>query len=84
MALLKTIETVHGFQALNAYHRVEAVSLISKTQMSFHVRSYVDLEKPFFSEQVFTTVYQLDGENPIKQAYKNLKTFPDFIDSQDC
>jgi len=84
MALSKTIETVHGFQAVDAYHRVEAVSLLSKEQMSFHVRSYMDLDKPFFAEQIITAPYLLEGKNPIKQAYENLKTLPEFIDSQDC
>ena len=84
MALSKTIETIHGFQALNAYHRVEAVSLINKEQISFHVRSYTATNKPFFVEQVMTAPYQLDGENPIKQAYSYLKTHDQFIDSKDC
>ena len=84
MALSKTIETVHGFQALNAYHRVEAVSLISKEQISFHVRSYTTLDKPFFDEQIITAPYLLEGENPIKQAYENLKTLPKFANSQNC
>jgi len=84
MALSKTIETVHGFQALNAYHRVEAVSLISKEQISFHARSYTASDKPFFAEQVITAPYQLDGANPIKQAYNHLKTLPEFAGATDC
>lgn len=84
MALSKTIETVHGFQALNAYHRVEAVSLNSKEQIRFHVRSYTAIDKPFFAEQVITAPYQLDGANPIKQAYNHLKTLPDFAGATDC
>lgn len=84
MALSKTIETVYGFQALNAYHRVEAVSLISKEQISFHVRSYVASDKPFFAEQVLSCAYVLEGENPIKQAYKHLKTLPAFDGAVDC
>ena len=84
MALSKTIGTVQGFQALNAYHRVEAISLIGKEQISFHVRSYTTKDKPFFVEQVMVAPYQLDGENPIKQAYANLKTLPEFSDAVDC
>lgn len=84
MALSKTIDTVHGFQALDAYHRVVAVSLVGKDQISFHARSYAATDKPFFVEQVLTAPYQLDGENPIKQAYANLKTLPEFSDAGDC
>ena len=84
MALSKTLETVHGFQAINAYHRVEAVTLIGKNQISFHVRSYAATDKPFFAEQIFTAPYELDGTNPIKQAYDHLKTLPKFTGATDC
>ena len=84
MALSKTIDTAHGFQALNAYHRVEAVSLINKEQIGFHVRSYTATDRPFFVEQVMTAPYQLDGENPIKQAYVYLKTIEEFAGATDC
>lgn len=84
MALSKTIDTVHGFQALNAYHRIEAVSLVNKEQLSFHLRSYTATDKPFFVEQVMSAPYQLDGQNPIKQAYEHLKTLSEFSDATDC
>ena len=84
MALAKTVQTVHGFQALNAYHRVEAVSLIGKDQIGFHVRSYVSQDKPFFAEQVITAEYVIDGENPIKQAYEHVKTLSEFAGTVDC
>ena len=84
MALAKTVTTVHGFEAVNAYHRVEAVRLESKTAMSFHVRSYTSVDKPFFEESVLSCAYALDGENPIKQAYKHVKTLPEFAGATDC
>lgn len=84
MALAKTVSTVHGLQAVNAYHRVEAVRLESKTAMSFHIRSYTAPDKPFFEESVLSCAYQLDGENPIKQAYEHIKTLPEFEDATDC
>jgi hypothetical protein len=84
MALSKTITTVHGFKAVDAYHRVEAVALPAKDQMTFHVRSYTSTDKPFFVEQVVSCVYDLDGANPIKQAYEYLKTLPEFEGATDC
>lgn len=84
MALSKTIETVHGFQASNAYHRVEAVSLIGKEQIRFHVRSYMAVDKPFFAEQTMISAYNLNLDNPIKQAYNHLKTLPEFAGAVDC
>jgi hypothetical protein len=84
MALAKTVSTVHGLQAVNAYHRVEAVRLESKTAISFHIRSYTATEKPFFEESVLSCAYAIDGDNPIKQAYTHLKTLPEFSGATDC
>lgn len=84
MALLKTVSTVHGLQAVNAYHRVEAVTLQNKETITFHVRSYLATDKPFFMESVLSCGYAIDGENPIKQAYKYLKTLPEFAGATDC
>ena len=84
MALLKTVSTVHGLQAVNAYHRVEAVTLQNKETITFHVRSYLATDKPFFMESVLSCAYAIDGENPIKQAYEYLKTSPEFAGATDC
>jgi hypothetical protein len=84
MALSKTVTSVHGFQAVNAYHRVEAIALTSKTELRFHVRSYAATDKPFFAESVLSCAYMLDGANPIKQAYDHLKTVPEFSGATDC
>lgn len=84
MALAKTVSTVHGFQAVNAYHRVEALSLTSKEQINFYIRSYTSVDKPFFEERVLSCAYALDGDNPIKQAYAHLKTLPEFAGATDC
>ena len=84
MALSKTTTTVHGFEAVNAYHRVEAVAIKGKDSFSFHVRSYKEANLPFFSEQVISAAYDLEGANPIKQAYLHLKTLPEFAGAVDC
>ena len=84
MALSKTVLSAYGFQATNAYHRVEAVSLVGKETINFHVRSYVAVDKPFFAEQVLSCAYNLEGANPIAQAYAHLKTLPDFAGAADC
>lgn len=84
MALAKTVSTVHGFQAVNAYHRVESVRLESKTAMSFHIRSYTAPDKPFFTESVLSCAYDIAGDNPIAQAYEHLKTLPEFAGATDC
>jgi hypothetical protein len=84
MALSKTLTSPSGFVANNAIHRVEAVLLIGKDQIRFHVRSYATPDKPFFQEQVLTAPYDLSGSNPIAQAYEHLKTLPEFEGAVDC
>ncbi len=82
MALSKTIETPQGFTATNAYHRVEGVSL-TKMQLAFRVRSYVQADKPAFGDQAYECAYDLTGENPIRQAYLHLKTLPEWASAED-
>ena len=84
MALQKTVFTIHGFEAINAYHRVEEVKLKTKKDMIFYVRSYTLTEKPFFVEYAMSCEYELDGANIIKQAYEYLKTLPEFEGATDC
>lgn len=84
MALSKTVNTPHGFQAVDAYHRVEAVQLKGKTEIGFCLRSYTSPDKPFFQEELFSSAYDLNGDNPIEQAYKYLKTLPEFENAKDC
>lgn len=84
MALAKTVLTIYGFKAVNAYHRVEGVKLENKTAMSFHIRSYTATDKPFFEENVLSCAYEIDGNNPIAQAYEHLKTLPEFAGATDC
>jgi hypothetical protein len=83
MALKKTVITPHGFKAENAYHRVENVKLQNKNTILFHVRSYKDSTSCFFHEQFVSCSYEIDGENPIKQAYEYLKTTKEFSTAED-
>jgi hypothetical protein len=47
MALKKTVTSQHGFEAVNAYHRVGLVTLTAKNKISFSVCSHKDVDKPF-------------------------------------
>ena len=40
MALQKTVTTTQGFTTINAYFRVEGLSLVSKTKISFQICGY--------------------------------------------
>lgn len=84
MALQKTITTVHGIEVQKAYCRVEGLCLESKSKIKFRVRSSIDGEHPHFSDDEYSCDYVLSGENPIKQAYRYLKTLPAFDGADDC
>ena len=84
MALIKTVNTDFGLEIQDAHHRVENVALIAKDKMSFQVRSRVHVENPIFDEKLHVCSYNINGENPIAQAYAYLKTLEQFIDAVDC
>jgi hypothetical protein len=85
MALKKTSQTAFGIEVADAYHRVEGLKLVGKDQIAFQVRSYKDNSGlPHFADAAAGCAYNLNGENPIKQAYVYLKTTPEFADAQDC
>jgi hypothetical protein len=85
MALKKTIITEQGFEAVDAYHRVEGVRLNGKTSMFFQVRSYKDDSGvPAFADASYDAAYSINGLNPIAQAYAHIKTQPEFAGAIDC
>jgi hypothetical protein len=84
MAIKKTVNTPCGFEAIDAYHRVEGVQ-INKGKMNFQVRIYKENSGSHnFAELSFYCEYDIQGDNPIKQAYKYLKTLPEFANAVDC
>lgn len=84
MALKKTVVTPQGFDAVDAYHRVEGVRLIGTSAIAFQVRSSKDKTSPHFSDVEFEAAYDLNGDNPLAQAYAHLKSVPEFSDAEDC
>lgn len=84
MALSKTINTPHGITVTDAYHRVEGLELLSKSTASVHLRVYANTAMAAISDMAFIVPYDLDGPNPIRQAYLHLKTLPEFANAVDC
>ena len=84
MALKKTLSTKFGFDIPNAYVRIEGIRIINKFEIKFQVRSYVNIESSHFNDVEYTCNYNIDGVNPIKQAYEHLKTLPEFAGAVDC
>lgn len=84
MALNKTTTSLQGFEAVNAYHRVQGLCLVTNQNMTFRVYAYKDIAFPAFADSGYYCAYNITGENPIKQAYEHLKTLPEFANATDC
>ena len=85
MALQMTKTTRHGFVAENAYHRVEQLTITNKNSLQFIVKSYKDASVELsFNDSSYDAEYDIQGDNPIRQAYKHLKTLPEFSGATDC
>ena len=86
MAFKKTVDTQIGVSINDAYHRVEFVTIDkSKKRIDFHLRNYKDASSTsWISDALQTCEYDIDGANPIAQAYVYLKTLPEFAGATDC
>ena len=97
MALNKSIITEQLVKVESAYHRVEGIIHPSKSEIKFHLRSYVikdvvdnsgvQIKSPhdvFFSERVISCGFEISNTNAWEQAYAYLKTLPEFKDAADC
>lgn len=87
MALKKTITLIDNFEIevsiVDAYIRVGRIEGDKDKILAF-----VDIMKEqggrSFKTELYTLDHNLDGGNPIKQAYKYLKTLPEFEGATDC
>ena len=85
MALSKTVKTPQGFDAVNAYHRVESLSVQGKSELIFSASSYKDKDQAIsFSSKRIVCPYSIDGGNVFEQAYQHLKETEEFAGSVDC
>jgi|APSaa5957512535_1039671.scaffolds.fasta_scaffold51932_1 hypothetical protein len=83
MALQKTVTTNNGFDAPDAYHRVEGIEFINKTTMRFRIRSHKATGLSPFADEGAECAYDVNGENPFAQAYAHLKTLTEFTGASD-
>jgi hypothetical protein len=80
------VQFIHGYVCDAAYVRVSTITLIGKTAMKFLVLYFPSAERitmNFYSKE-YSAPYDLDGPNPIRQAYLHLKTLPEFAGATDC
>lgn len=89
MALEKTFLTAQGFEAVNAYHRVEKIDVVSKTEILLDVRSYKNKPEPdktpvLLSSFVVSVPFDVNGSGVFTQAYSGLKQTANFENATDC
>jgi hypothetical protein len=84
MALKKTITLFGDIEVNNAYLRVEDISIFDKTKLVFSIVGRKTSESQKINSNPHNCDYNINGENPIKQAYLHLKTLPEFADAVDC
>jgi hypothetical protein len=74
------IKLDHNTIKIDCYSKVETAS-VSKQNATFNV-SFKYSNGILFKN--YDCAYDINGENPIKQAYLHLKTLPEFADAVDC
>ena len=87
MAISKTIQAVDNFNETipfeNAYIKIDSVSG-GKELMSCFISAYKQSDRSKIHSYHSQFVPVLDGDNFIKQAYKHIKTLPEFVNAVDC
>lgn len=68
-------------KATDVYCKVESIMGTKEKQQAV-VRMYAD--ETLIDSKVYEFVPNMDGDNFIKQAYKYLKTLPEFTGATDC
>ena len=82
MALQKTI-TFKGITVSGAYIKIQSFSG-SKELLKFDVATHSRIGEQTIAITSFEMPYNIEGANPIKQAYDYLKSLPEFTGSIDC
>jgi hypothetical protein len=82
MALSHNTE-INGIQLQGAYVKVERVT-VTKDSLSIELVWRASKKSPPIKNKHFNLPYDLEGANPLAQAYRNLKTLPEFAGAEDC
>lgn len=82
MAIQKTLN-FKEVVVTDAYIRVRRFEG-NKQNIVCHVEMCANAEAPAFDTMAFEMSYDLEGANPLKQAYENLKAMPQFSGAVDC
>ena len=87
MALAKTLELVDNFGETisfsNAYVRIDQTTT-NKARCLATYKIFRNKNGQELQQRLINFSLDLDGPNPIKQAYLHLKTLPEFEGATDC
>jgi hypothetical protein len=87
MALQSSLSLLDNFQQTipfaNCYIKVSSV-LSTKEYSTITYSIYQQKDGFLLQQSVINFTLDLDGYNPIKQAYFHLKTLPEFANAIDC
>lgn len=84
MALKKTVD-FRGLQIMDAYLKIELTTIRSGNQdMEVRLGYWMPDKASQFHAEKFTCPYELNGDNPIAQAYLHLKSLDAFAGAEDC
>jgi len=84
MALQQKLNTTYGIEIPNAYFKIQNIIIKNKSNLEFNLNSYKDKSFQYITITEYSCDYDINGENPIKQAYLHLKSLPEFADAVDC
>lgn len=77
--------TYKGLAAPNTYTVISSLTINpDKAGMSYMVLYKAACDQPSYEASSFASEYDLEGENPFKQAYEYLKLLPEFKGCTDC
>ena len=82
MALSKDLE-FNGIQVQNAYVKVENVT-VEKDSMTATVIWRANANSAPLQNKSYSFEYDINGKNPLAQAYDRLKALPEFAGAVDC
>jgi hypothetical protein len=87
MAIEKTLILQDNFKVEvlfeSAYIKIEKVS-VSVNTMEATLQYKKSATGDILQKEIVACSYDINGINPIKQAYEYLKTLPEFKDAVDC
>jgi hypothetical protein len=86
MAFKKTINTRHGIEVVDAYHRVTAIAIGRPCIVNYGLSVFVTgaSGEEHVEHESYSFDLDLNGENVIAQCYKHAKSLEKYETATDC